>query len=67
MVVLSKTNRERGYLQAVDAYIFVVPRSKIVQDFVIYMPNRYRNGQSFELVVLSETNRERGYLRPEDA
>ena len=45
LVVLSKTNRERGYLHPADTYIVVVSRSKFVQYFAMYMPDRCRNGQ----------------------
>ncbi len=67
LVVLSKTNRERGYVRTEDAYMFIVPGSKFVQNYDVYMPKKYRNGQYFALVLLSKTNRLRGHLRPEDA
>ena len=41
--------------------MFDVPRSKFVQNFGMYMPDRFRNGQYFVLVVLSKTNREMRY------
>ncbi len=67
LVVLSRTNRVRGYLRPEGAYMFVNPGSKFVQNYDVYMPDRCRNGQYLALVVLSKTNRERGYLPPEDA
>ncbi len=67
MVVLSKTNRVRGYLRAEDACIFAVPRLKIVQNYDVYMPHRCKDGQYFALVAVSKTNRKRGYLLPENA
>ena len=67
LVVLSKTNRERGYLRSEDAKIQVGPGSKFVQNYDGYMPNKCENSQHFALVSLSKTNRVSGYLRPEDA
>ena len=67
LVILSKTNGERGFLRPDDAQMFVVPRSKFIQNHDVYMPRRCENGQYFALVVLSKTNRVSGYLRPEDA
>jgi len=35
--------------------MFIVPRSKFVQSYDEYMPDRYKNGQIFALVALSKT------------
>jgi hypothetical protein len=64
MVILSCTKRDREYVPPEDPSKFVVPISKIVPDFIEYMPNR--KGQSLALVLLSSTKRECGYVHTED-